>query len=118
MIIDFSNRVLRRVYEGVGVDDIDFSDITSATRTGPAAWLPDGRLEIPLSEEPDTEEQRRIVVRLTTATQVEENLILEVQAGVAARRLQTGDVAAQVEALSRQVDILVRLVLRDFTEEP
>jgi hypothetical protein len=54
------------------VDDVDFSDLTTATRTGPAVWLEDGGLEIPFDQDLTDTEVAAVVNRLLTADAAKE----------------------------------------------
>jgi hypothetical protein len=49
------------------VDDTDFSDLTTATRTGPAVWTEDGALDIPFDRDLTDTEVAAISNRLLTA---------------------------------------------------
>jgi hypothetical protein len=56
------------------VDDVDFSDLTTATRTGPAVWLEDGGLEIPFDRDLTDAEVAAVVNRLLTPDAAKEEI--------------------------------------------
>lgn len=63
---------------------VDFSDLTTATQTGPARWEDDGHtLVIPFRPEPTTAEQRLIRRRLMTHDTEHEKWVASVAAELA-----------------------------------
>lgn len=56
------------------VDDTDFSDLTTAQRTGPATWTDDGGLDIPFDRELTATEVAAISNRLLTPDAGKENI--------------------------------------------
>lgn len=79
----------------------DFSDLTTATQTGPAAWV-DGVVEIPFDHEPSEVEQSAIRLRLLTRDAAHEAQVKAMQAALAdirANPTTPAELAAAVELL-------------------
>lgn len=61
-------------------DDIDLSDLTASTRTGPAYWEEGDVLVMPLDPEPTPEEAAKIRRRLVTADAADEQRLYDLLA--------------------------------------
>jgi hypothetical protein len=122
MILNLEGRELVRLQDGLGVDDIDFSDLITAERTGPAVWVSEGVLEIPLSVEPTPEQAVAIRTRLTTRNLNEETIMnraRELYTDLRAIRNTTGSLSnAQlsnaVRVLARGEIAMLRLLLKEL----
>lgn len=96
---------------GLGVDDIDFSDITASVRTGPAETVlgSGGDVLIPFDVEPTPEEQARIIRRLCTTNDNEATLQDRADAALSTLRTIAGSTGAIPEPqLSNAIRFLAR----------
>ena len=101
------------------VDLLDFSDLTDCNRTGPAEWVSEGILEIPFAPDPSPEEAARIVIRITSASEEDEQARLLVNDALVANAAflnQTSprtldQIEAQVVALTGQLRAAYRLTI-------
>lgn len=107
-------------------DDVDLADLTASKPTGPARWVHDSAgvplgLEVPFDVDPSPAETEAIVDRLSSGSSVEEQLrgraraaLADNQAFLAVASPTNAQVLAQVRALTRQNQGLIRLALRRF----
>lgn len=65
----------------VGFDSIDFSDLTTSPRSGPAAWDGDA-LVLPFDPEPSEAEQSAIRLRLLTRDAAHEAQVTQMRAAL------------------------------------
>lgn len=104
MILDLAGAELRR-----SPDDVDLSDLTTASRTGEPVWLEDGTLDIPFDRPLSADEQALIRRRLLTADATEESWVAQARAVVA-------DLAGQTTPVARGVRLLLVKALREVKE--
>lgn len=105
-------------------DSVDLSDLTTAVRTGSAAWVGDGVLEVPFNRALTAAEAAAITRRLSTADASEEQLAGLLDSALANNAdylALTAPTAAQsqaqVAALTRQVSALLRRAQAALSED-
>lgn len=105
------------------VDDLDFSDITSARRTGPARWSGENELEIPFDRPLTAAEETAVRRRVVATDDTEEQLYALLDAAIsgnadflALSSPTAAQNAAQVKALTRQVQALLRRLRRTLAD--
>lgn len=106
------------VGKGRSVSADDFADITT-TPVAAIAWTSDGWLEIAFADTLTVDERQRVVIRCLSESANEERALLQArhahQSNVTyldATTHTAAEASAQVEALTRQVNALIRYVAR------
>lgn len=90
------------------VDDVDFSDVTTAVRTGPAVWAEDGTLDIPFDRDLTAVELAAVRRRLESRTTVLEGLREGCEAYLDLPTPTAAQNAAQLKRMTRVLLVLLQ----------